>query len=131
MQSKHFLCISMPICHFLLVIRAYGERLVFDQLVEKLQTKGVENILSDVLNLYTVDCIERDLGWFMRSGLVNKKQANAIVEFSTECCSVIARQSLALVEAFGVPEQCIVAPIAGDWVKYNEVDNLGEVIIHQ
>ena len=32
-----------------------------------------------------------------------------------------------LVDAFGLPEEVLAAPIASDWVKYNEIDNQGEL----
>jgi len=34
---------------------------------------------------------------------------------------------LSLVEAFGLPDEVLAAPIATDWVKYNEIDNQGEM----
>ena len=42
-------------------------------------------------------------------------------------CNDIGHQSAAIVEAFGIPEHLLAAPIAADWVKYNEVDNQGEL----
>jgi hypothetical protein len=34
---------------------------------------------------------------------------------------------LSLVDAFDLPEEVLAAPIASDWVKYNEIDNQGEL----
>lgn len=45
-----------------------------------------------------------------------------------ELCRSLGRESVALVEAFGVPEHLLAAPIAADWVKYNAVDNQGELV---
>ena len=42
-------------------------------------------------------------------------------------CAEIAPQSLALCDAFGLPDEVLAAPIANDWVKFNEVDNQGEL----
>lgn len=44
-----------------------------------------------------------------------------------ELCRKLGRESVALVEAFGIPEHLLAAPIASDWVKYNVVDNQGEL----
>ena len=33
----------------------------------------------------------------------------------------------AVVEAFGIPDHLVAAPIAGDWERYNAVDNKGEL----
>jgi hypothetical protein len=32
-----------------------------------------------------------------------------------------------LIEAFDLPGEVLAAPIALDWVKYNEIDNQGEL----
>ena len=42
-------------------------------------------------------------------------------------CRKLGTESVALVEAFGIPEHLLAAPIASDWVKYNVVDNKGEL----
>ena len=42
-------------------------------------------------------------------------------------CDSVGHESVAIVEAFGIPEHLLAAPIAADWVKYNKVDNQGEL----
>ena len=42
-------------------------------------------------------------------------------------CAEIAPLSMDLIDAFGLPEEVLAAPIASDWVKYNEVNNQGEL----
>jgi acyl-CoA oxidase len=42
--------------------------------------------------------------------------------------SQIGPQAQAIVEAFGIPDHLVAAPIAGDWERYNRVDNKGELI---
>ena len=32
-----------------------------------------------------------------------------------------------LIDSFDLPEDMLAAPIASDWVKYNEYDNQGEL----
>jgi acyl-CoA oxidase len=44
-----------------------------------------------------------------------------------DLCRALGKESVALVEAFGIPEHLLAAPIASDWVKYNVVDNQGEL----
>ena len=36
--------------------------------------------------------------------------------------------ALSLIDSFGIPEHMRHAPIAGDWEKYNETDNFGELL---
>lgn len=44
-----------------------------------------------------------------------------------DLCRTLGAESVALVEAFGIPEHLLAAPIASDWVTYNAVDNQGEL----
>ncbi len=46
---------------------------------------------------------------------------------SSALCADLGPQSLALVESFGLTEAMLSAPIARDWVAYNEGDNQGEM----
>jgi len=43
-------------------------------------------------------------------------------------CASLAPQALHLVDAFGVPDHMVQAPIALDWHKFNLVDNQGECV---
>ena len=42
-------------------------------------------------------------------------------------CKQLAPLSLQLVEAFGIPDWILAAPLAADWESYNEQDNQGEL----
>jgi hypothetical protein len=54
--------------------------------------------------------------------------ARKVPEFIRFLCSELAPHALALVDSFGIPPHMRHAPIAGDWEKYNETDNFGELI---
>jgi acyl-CoA oxidase len=43
-------------------------------------------------------------------------------------CQQVGLQATTIVEAFGIPDHLVAAPIAGDWIKYNEVDNMCAVL---
>lgn len=43
-------------------------------------------------------------------------------------CAALAPRWRLLVDSFGIPEHLVAAPIAGDWAKYNEADNQGELL---
>ena len=40
----------------------------------------------------------------------------------------LAPNAQGLVNAFGIPEHLVAAPIAADWETYNAVDNRGELL---
>jgi hypothetical protein len=41
-------------------------------------------------------------------------------------CGPLPRRTL--IDSFGIPEHLVAAPIAGDWARYNEADNQGELL---
>lgn len=45
-----------------------------------------------------------------------------------QLCNELGPKAIGIVEAFGIPEHLLAAPIAADWVKYNAVDNQGELV---
>lgn len=44
-----------------------------------------------------------------------------------ELCHELSGSSQQLVNSFGIDDHLLAAPIAGDWVAYNKVDNQGEL----
>ena len=42
-------------------------------------------------------------------------------------CREVGTQAVAIVEAFGIPDHLLAAPIAADWAKFNAIDNQGEL----
>lgn len=51
-------------------------------------------------------------------------QVDALV---SELCVAISPMALGLTEAFGLTDAMISAPIALDWIGYNQYDNQGEL----
>ena len=49
------------------------------------------------------------------------------LDINRRLCAEIAPLSMDLVDAFDLPDEMIAAPIAAEWVKYNETDNQGEL----
>ena len=104
--------------------------MVFDQVIDCIRTSddSLAAPLSEVLTLYGIHCIEKDLGFFLSTGILTPAQGRQVVAVSRQYCTIIASQAIGLVDAFGLPDHCVTAPIAADWVKYNETDNQGELI---
>ena len=50
-----------------------------------------------------------------------------IVEESRNICRELSPHALPLIEAFGITDAMLSAPIARDWVDYNVGDNQGEL----
>jgi hypothetical protein len=54
-------------------------------------------------------------------------QASEIRSRSASLCAELGPQSLAVADAFAATPEMLSAPIARDWVSYNEYDNVGEL----
>ncbi|XP_065655803.1 uncharacterized protein LOC100202148 [Hydra vulgaris] len=108
--------------------RAYGERLTSEVCnnTRKNADPSLSNILHKIHHLYVISIIEKNLGWFIEQCLIPYSSASKVAEVSARLCKEIAPQSLALTDAFGLTDDMISAPIALDWIKYNESDNQGE-----
>jgi len=108
--------------------RAYGESFLLDEFLSVIAaaSPSISGILKDTCLLHALHALESDLSWFLSRGFVSPSFARKVEEHSREATRKIAPQSLFIVEAFGV--SALNAPIAADWVKYNEVDNRGELL---
>ena len=111
------------------VARAYGERLIVERCI--IDLNNVDSSLKTILNLvfmvYSCSLIERDLGWYLTEGIITVELGKQITNLSRSLCSELSTFAVDLVESFKVPDYVFQAPIASDWVKYNEHDNRGEV----
>ena len=109
--------------------RAYGERLIsesFGKALDKAEP-GLQPVLKKLHHLYQMTVIKNDLGYFTTSGLMSTWTGANVGKVTADLCREVAPQALALCDAFGFTEEMLNAPIARDWVKYNAVDNKGEV----
>ena len=50
-----------------------------------------------------------------------------VLEVSREVCREVGPDALALCDAFDISDSMLSAPIAHDWVTYNDRDNQGEL----
>lgn len=107
---------------------AFGERLVLDLAREAFEkNEGWEewNRAYRVMeSLYVADCVEKDMGWFAQHRSISY---STIMDEKKEYCRALHRVLPSLMEGLGVPSSLQFAPIANDWVEYNQRDHHGEV----
>lgn len=72
--------------------------------------------------------LPQDLAWFLTEGLLPLGAGRAVLAATRALCAQLAPRWRLLVDSFGIPEHLVAAPIAGDWAKYNEADNRGELL---
>jgi len=109
--------------------RAYGERLTSEVCTDTRNTAdtSVQEILEKLHHLYLITIIERNLGWFMSKRLIPVWASKHVNTIAADLCKELSPQSLALSDAFDLTDDMLSAPIALDWIKYNEFDNQGEL----
>ena len=109
--------------------RSFGERLISEQFAAVIEKSdaSLQPVLTMLYKLYVLDIVERDLAWYMLNGVISQDVAQQVSSTSAALCQEVAPHSLSLIKAFDISEAMISAPIARDWVTYNEVDNQGEV----
>ena len=61
------------------------------------------------------------------NGVIDEDCGSRIIESNRKLCAELAPHALSLIDAFDLPEEVLAAPIATDWVKFNEIDNQGEL----
>jgi len=104
-----------------------ADRIGGEPLVVNTDKVDLKAILVKLCNLHMLARIEADLPYFIQSGLLSVEQGEQALEANRKLCAEIAPLSMDLIDAFGLPEEVLAAPIASDWVKYNEIDNQGEL----
>lgn len=110
--------------------KSFGDRLVADQFLAKLTSadEDLEPILSLIYNLYLATTVEKNLGWFVISGLLQPSDIDSVKSNAADLCATLGPQALAVCESFGITDTMLSAPIALDWVGYNSYDNQGELM---
>jgi len=113
--------------------KSFADRLIADRFIETVAScdQQLKPILSQVLDLYLNTIIEKNLGWFVISGILQPSDVSQVRSNAAELCALLGPQALAISESFGITDTMLSAPIALDWVGYNSYDNQGEVMSEQ
>ena len=102
--------------HVLLAARVHVERVVleaFAAAVERCQG-DVRALLDRVCDLHALATIEADRAWFLEHGRLTAARSKGITAAVNELCRELRPHARALVDAFGIPESLLAAPIALD-----------------
>jgi acyl-CoA oxidase len=93
---------------------AYAERQVLEGCLEAVAGVPEQNLqrpLRKLADLFALYHLERHKGWFLENGFMPGKSARAITSHVTRLCEEVRQDAVALVDAFGIPDQCLGAPI--------------------
>ena len=94
---------------------AYAERQVLEAFLEavaRVPEQTLQAPLRKLADLFALYHLEKHKGWFLENGFMPGTKARAVTSHVTRLCEEVRRDAVALVDAFGIPDQCLGAPIA-------------------
>ena len=97
--------------------QAHVERVVLEQFGAVVAgVRQDDPVLGEVLGaldaLFALTLLEEQRGWFLENGLLTPEESKALPQKVEALCAQVAPRAVALVNAFGIPAQCLAAPIA-------------------
>ncbi|MCB0638918.1 MAG: acyl-CoA oxidase, partial [Lewinella sp.] len=100
--------------HMLSLAEAYVERLVLSVAHERLAAAPPElrPILQKLIALYALSTIEQHKGWYLEQDYLAGSKSKAIRRSIDGLCADLRPEAVGLVDAWGIPEQLLGAPIA-------------------
>lgn len=100
--------------HLLRLANAHAERVILEPFAAAVEASSGEEreVLTLLRDLFALWRIEEDRGWFLETGHMEGVKTKAIRALVDRLCAETRRHALPLVEAWGIPDQCLAAPIA-------------------
>ena len=95
--------------------QANVERVILEQFataVESCQDKELKSVLKDMLDLFALVQIEKHRGWYLEYSYLQPRKSKAIGREVDQLCADLRPKAVALVNAFGIPDELLAAPIA-------------------
>jgi acyl-CoA oxidase len=103
--------------HVISAARAHVERLLleaFDSLVHRCEDDQLREVLDQLCSLHALAEIERDRGWFQEHGRLSGERSKSVITAVNQLCQQLRPHAELLVDAFGIPEEVLAAPLATD-----------------
>ena len=101
--------------HLLSTAHAHVERVVLEQFinaVEACESESSQDPLQALCRLFALSRIEADRGWFQESGYLSSGKSKTIRTQVNKLSAELRPVAVALVDAFGIPDELLGAPIA-------------------
>jgi len=100
--------------HVLEVARAHVDREILEAFVagiERCDDPDHKLLLARLCDLYALSTIEDNRGWYQEHGRISSTRSKAIIRAVNELCGSIRPYAFDLVDAFGIPDEVLAAPI--------------------
>ena len=96
---------------------SHVERVVLEQFILSVQLcpeVSLRPVLGRLCSLFGLFHLEKGRGWFLENGVLPARQSRAVTREVDTLCAEVRREAVALVDGFGIPPECLAAPIALD-----------------
>lgn len=94
---------------------AYIDRIILEEFqasINVTKDEACKKILNSLLKIFALSRIEKNKAFYLEQGYMEGVKTKAIRKLLSQLCWEIRKDAVPLVDAFGVPEACIHAPIA-------------------
>ena len=81
-----------------------------DDGMDRAPSPGASEPLRELSLLYALDRIEADRAWFLEAGYLDPPKSRAIRAKGSELCAELREGVVALVDAWGIPDEILEAP---------------------
>jgi len=101
--------------HMLLAARAHVDSVLLHAFLTAIDTcpaGDMRALLERVCDLFVMSTLEAERGWFQEHGRMTGQRAKAVIAEVDNLCALLRPHARTLVDAFGIPEPAIAAPIA-------------------
>lgn len=84
--------------------------------------------MQTLFKIYACDIIIKDIGFFITEGVINVKAASKLkTETFNSLVKDLSKVTGELLECINVATEALYAPIAGNYVGFNDQETFGEV----
>jgi acyl-CoA oxidase len=98
--------------HVVTTARSWADLVVleaFAAAVEECGDAEARELLDKLCSLHALSTIERERGWYQEHGRLSPPRSKAVIKTVNALCAELRPHAGALVDAFGVPENCLGA----------------------
>ncbi|MCK0110914.1 acyl-CoA dehydrogenase family protein [Ornithinimicrobium sp. F0845] len=116
-ESRAFEAFNATQDHQLLAARTHMDRVVLEAFIagiEACEDEATAAVLNKLCDLYVLENLAGDRGWFQEHGRMSTVRAKAIVPALNQLCQELRPLALPLVEGMGVPEQLLQSAMLED-----------------
>jgi acyl-CoA oxidase len=94
---------------------AYAERIIlesFTEAINGLENRPLQAVLKRLADLFALTHLDEHRAWYLEQGVFTAAKSGAIRAVALRLCRDLRQEAVALVDAFGIPDACLAAPIA-------------------